>query len=1049
VVCDIAIFDEKKRDDDVFQKFQYNFSHFLTARIPSHTPGQSEMTEDLASSKMAQRKDMLLMAQQRLDEINRGNMGLVGGGGGSRRPGSATSKQHKHQQQQHQQLLSTLLYVALLSYKLEDMKAMLEEEDPIAYLEWRSLLENLHSPEFHSHERILQNQRVSTVYERKRYYREKSTCLDAELIDTKQRLIELQRTMNETSYSTSKTINAMQEERAVIVATVDEGRRVINEMKTEMECLRVESTKNDVKLQSLRVELDKKNSILVEKKTVIDELEGKMSQYRQDAALATKDANLARLAFEEVKVKLNARENACEEKSLTIGMLQRDNAVMNAKLVAMTESLDVAKKNLNASENVCDVKNLTIGMLQRDIAAMNAKLVAGNESLDDATKKLNASVNVCDEKNLTIGIMQRDNAVMNAKLVATTESLDAMTKKLNVSENVCNEKNLTIGIMQRDNAVMNAKLVATTESFDDAKRNLEASRNFIAATASSFEGLKFQSNHLSALLNDLVEFNTKDTTQAELLKIQQSVDDIARLRQEDGLRQHIEVVQQRLDVMHEFQRKHTSVQTELIDVEYRLRDVIVTQSNNLADVMTNKLDFNMKETGFLFDRSREDMKSVLSHGKEISDALTDVSSKAASLESRMCQVHEVVSTLSTSTTLDSYTNEIQSRLLSVKGMVGDLHRNQSALQTELVDVEHRLKDLLVTQSSNISTAIDNLDGNILKQTGCMLEESREDLKEVLAQGKEVSDALSVLSKTVADSSASLDGQLVMSALSSSKALESFSRTFCSELSSMKQGLEHLQQLKGDRRNMSKEDHESIEANELASSYISEALHRLSSVESKVAPPKLIIAGAPASGKGTQCELIKQHFGVVHLSTGDILRAAVSSGTQDIGKTAKAYMDAGKLVPDSVIIGVVKERLTAPDCVECGWLLDGFPRTLAQAMALEKAGIHADAFIFLNVPDSVLVERVVGRRADPLTGKIYHMKFNPPKEEIVLARLSQRSDDTEEKIKVRLEQFHSNVAAVKDCYTSIAIEVDGTMIPEDVSKVIIQSIEVKRRQNGVH
>ena len=1007
MVCDIAIFDEKKRDDDVFQKFQYNFSHFLTARIPSHTPGQSEMTEDLASSKMAQRKDMLLMAQQRLDEINRGNMGLVGGGGGSRRPGSATSKQHKHQQQQHQQLLSTLLYVALLSYKLEDMKAMLEEEDPIAYLEWRSLLENLHSPEFHSHERILQNQRVSTVYERKRYYREKSTCLDAELIDTKQRLIELQRTMNETSYSTSKTINAMQEERAVIVATVDEGRRVINEMKTEMECLRVESTKNDVKLQSLRVELDKKNSILVEKKTVIDELEGKMSQYRQDAALATKDANLARLAFEEVKVKLNARENACEEKSLTIGMLQRDNAVMNAKLVAMTESLDVAKKNLNASENVCDVKNLTIGMLQRDIAAMNAKLVAGNESLDDATKKLNASVNVCDEKNLTIGIMQRDNAVMNAKLVATTES------------------------------------------FDDAKRNLEASRNFIAATASSFEGLKFQSNHLSALLNDLVEFNTKDTTQAELLKIQQSVDDIARLRQEDGLRQHIEVVQQRLDVMHEFQRKHTSVQTELIDVEYRLRDVIVTQSNNLADVMTNKLDFNMKETGFLFDRSREDMKSVLSHGKEISDALTDVSSKAASLESRMCQVHEVVSTLSTSTTLDSYTNEIQSRLLSVKGMVGDLHRNQSALQTELVDVEHRLKDLLVTQSSNISTAIDNLDGNILKQTGCMLEESREDLKEVLAQGKEVSDALSVLSKTVADSSASLDGQLVMSALSSSKALESFSRTFCSELSSMKQGLEHLQQLKGDRRNMSKEDHESIEANELASSYISEALHRLSSVESKVAPPKLIIAGAPASGKGTQCELIKQHFGVVHLSTGDILRAAVSSGTQDIGKTAKAYMDAGKLVPDSVIIGVVKERLTAPDCVECGWLLDGFPRTLAQAMALEKAGIHADAFIFLNVPDSVLVERVVGRRADPLTGKIYHMKFNPPKEEIVLARLSQRSDDTEEKIKVRLEQFHSNVAAVKDCYTSIAIEVDGTMIPEDVSKVIIQSIEVKRRQNGVH
>lgn len=188
--------------------------------------------------------------------------------------------------------------------------------------------------------------------------------------------------------------------------------------------------------------------------------------------------------------------------------------------------------------------------------------------------------------------------------------------------------------------------------------------------------------------------------------------------------------------------------------------------------------------------------------------------------------------------------------------------------------------------------------------------------------------------------------------------------------------------------------------------------------------------------------------MVHLSTGDILRAAVSSGT-DIGKTAKAYMDAGKLVPDEIIIRVVKERLLAPDCVETGWLLDGFPRTLAQAMALENAGIHADCFIFLNVPDSILVERVVGRRTDPVTGKIYHMKFNPPKDVLVMARLTQRSDDTEEKIKVRLEQFHSNVAAVKDCYTSIAIEVDGTKMPQEISSVIIQSIEKKRRQNDVH
>ena len=171
----------------------------------------------------------------------------------------------------------------------------------------------------------------------------------------------------------------------------------------------------------------------------------------------------------------------------------------------------------------------------------------------------------------------------------------------------------------------------------------------------------------------------------------------------------------------------------------------------------------------------------------------------------------------------------------------------------------------------------------------------------------------------------------------------------------------------------------------------------------------------------------------------MLRAAVVAGT-DVGKRAKDFMDAGRLVPDEVIIGVVKERLAAPDCVESGWLLDGFPRTPAQAKALADAGVSADCFIFLNVPDSVLVERVVGRRTDPLTGKIYHMKFTPPKDEVILARLTQRSDDTEEKVKVRLEQFHSNVVAVKGNYSSIAIEVDGTKKPEDVSEMIIKSID---------
>lgn len=122
------------------------------------------------------------------------------------------------------------------------------------------------------------------------------------------------------------------------------------------------------------------------------------------------------------------------------------------------------------------------------------------------------------------------------------------------------------------------------------------------------------------------------------------------------------------------------------------------------------------------------------------------------------------------------------------------------------------------------------------------------------------------------------------------------------------------------------------------------------------------------------------------------------------------------------------------------MLDGFPRTPDQAKALEDAGVAADCFLFLDVPDSVLVERVVGRRTDPVTGKIYHMKFSPPDDAEVLARLEQRSDDTEEKVKVRLEQFHANVEAVKDSYTDIMNKVDGNRAPDVVSAEILEAIK---------
>lgn len=209
------------------------------------------------------------------------------------------------------------------------------------------------------------------------------------------------------------------------------------------------------------------------------------------------------------------------------------------------------------------------------------------------------------------------------------------------------------------------------------------------------------------------------------------------------------------------------------------------------------------------------------------------------------------------------------------------------------------------------------------------------------------------------------------------------------------------------------------------------------MERKPTAPKIIIAGAPAAGKGTQCEVITAQLGVIHLSTGDILRAAVKEGS-DLGKKAKEYMDSGQLVPDELITGVVVDRLQQPDCLEKGWLLDGFPRTRAQADALSKEGILPDCFILLDVPQEILVERVTGRRTDPETGKIYHMKYNPPPSEIE-SRLVQRSDDTAEKIIVRYEEFKGHVESVKSCYEDKLIWIDGSQQQRDVSKVLCMAL----------
>ncbi|GBG30984.1 Adenylate kinase [Hondaea fermentalgiana] len=200
-------------------------------------------------------------------------------------------------------------------------------------------------------------------------------------------------------------------------------------------------------------------------------------------------------------------------------------------------------------------------------------------------------------------------------------------------------------------------------------------------------------------------------------------------------------------------------------------------------------------------------------------------------------------------------------------------------------------------------------------------------------------------------------------------------------------------------------------------------------DDNVGPLGVIISGAPASGKGTQCEYIREAFGLVHLSTGDMLRAAVAAGTE-LGKKAKALMESGQLVPDDVVIGAVKERLAQDDVQQNGFLLDGFPRTAAQAAALDELGVNVHIFIILNVPDEALVARVVGRRIDPETGNSYHVEFNPPPPEIE-ERVVQRADDTEEKVKVRVKAFHKNIDSIRAFYEAVTVEVDGMQTKDEV------------------
>jgi adenylate kinase len=189
--------------------------------------------------------------------------------------------------------------------------------------------------------------------------------------------------------------------------------------------------------------------------------------------------------------------------------------------------------------------------------------------------------------------------------------------------------------------------------------------------------------------------------------------------------------------------------------------------------------------------------------------------------------------------------------------------------------------------------------------------------------------------------------------------------------------------------------------------------------------RVILLGPPGAGKGTQAQFIQEKFAIPQISTGDMLRAGVKAGTA-LGLEAKTYMDAGQLVPDAVIIGLVKDRIQASDCAN-GFLLDGFPRTIAQAEALKVAGVGIDFIVEVDVPDEEIIRRLSGRRIHPASGRIYHVVFNPPRQEgkddVTGESLVQRDDDKEDTIRKRLQVYHAQTKPLVDYYSGWAARGD--------------------------
>lgn len=213
--------------------------------------------------------------------------------------------------------------------------------------------------------------------------------------------------------------------------------------------------------------------------------------------------------------------------------------------------------------------------------------------------------------------------------------------------------------------------------------------------------------------------------------------------------------------------------------------------------------------------------------------------------------------------------------------------------------------------------------------------------------------------------------------------------------------------------------------------------------------RIILLGAPGCGKGTQAKRLQDVLGVPHISTGDMLREARKEGTE-LGKRAAEYMDRGDLVPDDLVIAMVKERLSRPDCSR-GYILDGFPRTIAQAEALEVAGVRVEAVVDIEVSEEEVVRRITGRRSCPSCGRVYHVEFSPSKDgvhcDVCGAVLVQRDDDKEETVRERLRVYQQKTAPLLTYYRNKGFlkTVNGVGGPDEVFSRLLEALGHGGRQ----